>query len=265
MSGLAAAVARLAPDLAEFRPGEVWLAGAGPGRLGSLTLEVVAALAEADAVVYDALVDPAALRVAERAELHYVGKRRGQPSTPQGEIDALLVRLAQDGKRVLRLKGGDPNVFGRGGDEALALARAGAPFRFLPGISSAFGALAEARIPGTMRGTSRALILVTGHDPEAVDWAALARTGQPIVIYMGLAGLARIADALMAGGLGAQTPAAVIASATTPQERILIGDLGSVASRAAAEGFRAPALVVVGEIVALREELLALARAEAPA
>lgn len=116
-----------------------------------------------------------------------------------------------------------------------------------------------------MRGTSRALILVTGHDPEAVDWAALARTSQPIVIYMGLAGLARIADALMAGGLGAQTPAAVIASATTPQERILIGDLGSVASRAAAEGFRAPALVVVGEIVALREELLALARAEAPA
>ena len=151
--------------------------------------------------------------------------------------------------------------FVRAGDfgEALALARAGAPFRFLPGISSAFGALAEARIPGTMRGTSRALILVTGHDPEAVDWAALARTGQPIVIYMGLAAIAGIAVSLMRGGLPASTPAAVIASATTPAERILVADLGGIAALVEAEGVRAPALIVVGAIVALRDELLALA------
>lgn len=270
MSGgdLGAAIGRLAPELPEFRPGEVWLAGAGPGSLGCLTLEVVAALAAADAVVYDALVDPAALRAAARAEHHFVGKRRGQPSTAQEAINDLLVRLARDGARVLRLKGGDPNIFGRGGDEALALARAGVPFRMLPGVTSAFGALADARIPATKRGVSKALILATGHaagTADDLDWAALARTGQPIVIYMGLGAIAGIAASLMQGGLAAETPAAVIASATTPDERILVADLGGIAARVEAEGVRAPALIVVGAIVALRAELLALARAEAPA
>lgn len=262
---LGEAIARLAPVLLEFRPGHVWLAGAGPGSLGCLTLDVVAALAAADAVVYDALVDPAALRAAKAAALHFVGKRRGQPSTAQEAINALLIELARGGARVLRLKGGDPNIFGRGGDEALALARAGVPFRVLPGVTSAFGALADARIPATMRGVSKALILATGHaagTADDLDWAALARTGQPIVIYMGLAAIAEISAALMAGGLGAGTPAAVIASATTPEERILVADLGSVAERVAAEGIRAPALIVVGAIVALRAELVALARAE---
>ena len=259
---LAEAVARLAPALPEFAPGQVWLAGAGPGSLGCLTLEVVAALAAADAVVYDALVDPAALRAAARAEQHFVGKRRGQPSTPQEAINALLVRLARGGARVLRLKGGDPNIFGRGGDEALALAHAGVPFRMLPGVTSAFGALADARIPATKRGVSKALILATGHaagTADDLDWAALARTGQPIVIYMGLAAIAGIAVSLMRGGLPASTPAAVIASATTPAERILVADLGGIAARVEAEGIRAPALIVVGAIVALRDELLALA------
>lgn len=263
MSALAEAVARLAPDLPAMRPGEVWLAGAGPGRAGCLTLEVAAALAQADAVVHDALVDPAVLRgAAAGAELYPVGKRRGRPSTPQGEIDALLIRLARRGLRVLRLKGGDPCVFGRGGDEALALARAGAPFRFLPGVSSAFGALAAARIPATQRGMSRALVLATGHEPEGVDWGALARTGQPIVIYMGLAGLSAIAAALIAGGLPPETPAAAIASATLAEERVLVADLGSLPARAEAEGLRAPALAVVGAIVGIRAELMALARAE---
>lgn len=266
---LAGAIARLSPEIAAFPPGHVWLAGAGPGRAGCLTLEVVAALAQADAVVYDALVDPATLSAAaDGAALHFVGKRRGQPSTPQAAIDALLIALARDGARVLRLKGGDPNIFGRGGEEALALARAGVPFRFLPGISSAFGALADAGIPATRRGISKALILATGHaggTPDDLDWAALARTGQPIVVYMGLAAVAGIAGALIAGGLDAATPAAVIASATMPGERILIADLGSVADRVAAEDIRPPALLVVGAIVGLRAELLALARAEVTA
>jgi uroporphyrin-III C-methyltransferase len=269
MSGeLAAAVARLAPALPDFEPGHVWLAGAGPGGLGCLTLEVVAALARADAVVYDALVDPAALRAAARAELHFVGKRRGRPSAEQAAINDLLVGLARGGARVLRLKGGDPTLFARGGEEALALARAGVPFRFLPGVSAAFGALAAARIPATRRGVSKALILATGHavgTPDDLDWAALARTGQPIVVYMGLAALGAIAKALIAGGLGPETPAAVVAAATTPGERVLVADLGTIAARAAEEAIAAPAVLVVGAIVALRDELLALARAAAPA
>ncbi|HRO11555.1 uroporphyrinogen-III C-methyltransferase [Amaricoccus sp.] len=264
MTRLSDALARLAPDFPAFEPGHVWLAGAGPGGLGYLTLDVVAALAAAEAVVYDALVDPAALRAAEGAALHFVGKRSGRPSTPQEEIDALLVALARAGRRVLRLKGGDPNIFGRGGDEALALARAGIPFRVLPGVTSAFAALAAARIPATQRGVSRALILATGHAAD-LDWAALARTGQPIVVYMGLGALREIAAALVEGGLPAATPAAVIASATCPDERILVADLGSIAARAAEEGIRPPAVIVVGAIVALRDELLAVAAAAAPA
>ncbi|HET9067588.1 MAG TPA: uroporphyrinogen-III C-methyltransferase [Amaricoccus sp.] len=260
---LAEAIGRLAPELPPFGAGEVWLAGAGPGSLGCLTLEVVAALAEADAVVYDALVAPEVLRAARPgAAMHFVGKRRGQPSTPQAEINALLVRLAGEGRRVLRLKGGDPNIFGRGGEEALALAEAGVVFRVLPGVTSAFGALASARIPATRRGVSKALILATGHGvgtADDLDWGALARAGQPIVIYMGLAVIGEIAAALMAGGLAAGTPAAVIASATTPEERVLVADLGSLAGRVAAEAIRGPALIVVGEIVRLREELVALA------
>jgi len=268
VSGLAATVARLAPDLPAFPAGEVWLAGAGPGGLGCLTLEVVAALGQADAVVYDALVDPAALRAAAGAALHFVGKRRGRPSADQAAINALLVERARAGERVLRLKGGDPTLFARGGEEALALARAGVRFRVLPGVSAGLGALAAARIPATHRGVSRALILATGHavgTPDDLDWAALARTGQPIVVYMGLAALPTIAAALVAGGLAPATPAAIVASATWPDERVLVADLGTIADRAAAEGIAAPAVVVVGAIVALRAALLAAALAAAPA
>lgn len=268
MTTLPEAVARLAPDLPAFEPGHVWLAGGGPGRLGCLTLEVVAALAAADAVVYDALVDPSALRAAEGAALHFVGKRRGQPSAAQAAINDLLVGLARDGARVLRLKGGDPTLFARGGEEARALAAAGVPFRFLPGVSSGFGALAGASIPATQRGVSKALILATGHavgTPDDLDWAALARTGQPIVVYMGLAALPAIAAALQAGGLDAGTPAAVVASATTPDERVVVATLATLAERATAAGVAAPAVIVVGAIVALRDELIGLARAGAPA
>jgi uroporphyrin-III C-methyltransferase len=270
MSRIADALARLAPDFPPFEPGHVWLAGAGPGGLGCLTLDVVAALAAADAVVYDALVDPGVLRACEGAALSFVGKRSGQPSTPQAEINARLIALAREGKRVLRLKGGDPNIFGRGGDEALALARAGIAFRVLPGVTSGFAALAAARIPATRRGVSRALILATGHATDDaggadLDWAALARTGQPIVIYMGLGSLPAIAGALVAGGLAPSTPAAVIASATWPDERIVVADLATIAARVAEEGVRAPAVIVVGAIVALRDELIAVAAQAVPA
>jgi len=260
------AVARLPFEPVSFEPGHVWLAGAGPGGLGCLTLEVVAALGAADAVIYDALIEPAVLEAAPGAERFFVGKRGGKPSTPQEDINRLMVEQARASRRVLRLKGGDPNTFGRGGEEALALARAGIPFRFLPGITSAFGALAAAGIPATMRGVNKAIILATGHaagTEDDLDWTALARTGQPIVIYMGMGNLERIASALMAGGLARTTPAAILMSATTVEERVLVGTLGDIAARASAEGFGSPALIAVGGIVgfgATLDELQAGAR-----
>ncbi|WP_274424608.1 uroporphyrinogen-III C-methyltransferase [Chelativorans sp. YIM 93263] len=255
---LGEAIARLPYASAPFEPGHVWLAGAGPGGLGCLTLDVVAALGQADVVIYDALVDQDVLQVAVQAEHFFVGKRAGKPSTPQEEINRLMIEHARAGRRVLRLKGGDPNTFGRGGEEALALAKAGIPFRFLPGITSAVGALAGAGIPVTLRGVNKAVILATGHaagTSDDLDWAALAKTGQPLVIYMGMRNLDRIADALMEGGLSGTTPAAILMSATTTDERVLTGTLSEIAEKARAEGFGAPALIVVGEIVRMRETL----------
>ncbi|WP_265517205.1 uroporphyrinogen-III C-methyltransferase [Nitratireductor luteus] len=252
------ALARLGFEPADFEPGHVWLAGAGPGGLGCLTLDVLAALGTADAVIYDALVDRSVLKAAPQAEHHYVGKRAGQPSTSQDEINRLLVEEAKAGRRVLRLKGGDPNMFGRGGEEAFVLARAGIPFRFLSGITSAVGALAGAGIPATMRGVNKAIVFATGHaagDADDLDWAALAATGQPIVIYMGMHKLALIADALARGGLAPQTPAALIMDATTRRERILVTDLESLVREAEAQGLGSPAIIVIGGIVALRKEL----------
>lgn len=250
---------RLAAKLPEFEPGHVWLAGAGPGAAGCLTLDVLSALAQADAVVYDALVDPSILDAArDGVQLHFAGKRGGRESARQDDITALLIHLARDGVRVLRLKGGDPYIFGRGGEEALALAQSGIPFRILPGVTSAFAALANAGIPATMRGFNKAITLATGHaagTPDDLDWAALARAGQPIVIYMGLKNLPEIARALIGGGLTPATPVAVIMAATTPVERVLVATLATVAERAAADGIVSPALIVVGDIVSMRAEL----------
>ena len=261
---LETAIARLAPALPDFQSGHVWLAGAGPGNAGSLTLDVVAAIATADAIVYDALVDATILNAARPGvELHFAGKRGGKASAAQDDITALLIALARKQRKVLRLKGGDPYVFGRGGEEALALARAGIAFRILPGVTSAFGALASAGIPATMRGLNKAIILATGHaagESDDLDWAALAATGQPIVVYMGLRNLERIAAALLAGGLDKTTPAAILMSATTPEERVLVSTLGSIAEEAQAQGFASPALIVVGDIVSMRAELVQLER-----
>ncbi|MBS3649258.1 uroporphyrinogen-III C-methyltransferase [Pseudaminobacter sp. 19-2017] len=255
---LADALSRLDYRPAEFRPGHVWLAGAGPGDPGCLTLEVLSAIASADCIVYDALVSEAVLSIAGKAELHFAGKRGGKPSTDQEDITRRLIELARAGKRVLRLKGGDPFIFGRGGEEALALVQAGIPFRILPGLTSGFAGLARAGFPATMRGINKAVILATGHaagTEEDTDWAALARTGQPIVIYMGLKNLPLIAEALMAGGLGPSTPAAVIEQATTANQRVLVANLGTIVDEASAAAIAAPALIVIGGIVAMRELL----------
>jgi uroporphyrin-III C-methyltransferase len=253
-------LAALRGDIPAFVPGEVWLVGAGPGDPGLLTLDALAGLLQADIIVHDALVDARVLALARRgAQIQFAGKRGGKPSIAQEDICAQLVALARRGLRVLRLKGGDPFVFGRGGEEVLALAAAAIPFRVVPGVTAGLAGLASARIPATMRGVNQAIILATGHDPDeggAMDWTALARTRQPIVLYMGLRNLDKIATALMRGGLPADTPAAVIASATLADQQILVSTLDRIAAEAHAANFSAPAMAVIGDIVRTRQQLL---------
>jgi uroporphyrin-III C-methyltransferase len=254
------ALTALRGDYPVFAPGEVWLVGAGPGDPGLLTLDGLAALLQADVIVHDALVDARVLALARTgAQLQFAGKRGGKPSIAQEDICMQLVSHARRGLRVLRLKGGDPFVFGRGGEEMLALAAAGVPFRVVPGVTAGLAGLAGAGIPATMRGVNQAIILATGHDPDEggdLDWSALARTRQPIVLYMGLRNLEKIAQALMRGGLPASTPAAVIASATLADQQIIASSLDRIASDAHAAHIAAPAMVVIGEIVRTRRQLL---------
>ncbi|WP_117194532.1 uroporphyrinogen-III C-methyltransferase [Rhizobium terrae] len=242
----------------EFAPGHVWLAGAGPGHPRYLTLEVADALAKADVIVHDALVSDGVLSLAKTPDLIFVGKRGGKPSVAQDDITARLIELARAGKRVLRLKGGDPFVFGRGGEEAEALVRENIPFRILPGMTSALAALAAANIPATMRGISRAITLATGHaagTPGDLDWKALAKTGEPIVVYMGVGTIGTIAQLLMEGGLSPETPVAVLMAATTPDERSLTATLATVQAEVERQNFVAPALIVIGKIVSMRAVL----------
>ncbi len=262
MSALDAALA----GLPLLQPGHVWLAGAGPGDPGLLTLHALSALGQADTVVFDALVDERIMQfVAPKAERVFAGKRGGRPSAEQADITAQLVGFARAGRRVLRLKGGDPFVFGRGGEEVLALAEQGIPFRVIPGISSGLAALTAAFIPATLRGENQAIVLATGHSADAaevlpgdVDWAALARLGQPMVLYMAITHMPAIAGALMAAGLAEATPAATIVWATTPRQRVLVTTLGALAGELARAGLRSPAIVVIGSVVATRARLLAL-------
>jgi uroporphyrin-III C-methyltransferase len=253
------ALASLLDGIAVLAPGHVWLAGAGPGDPGLLTLYARAGLAQADAIVHDALVDKRVLALAgPQARLEFAGKRGGKPSATQTDISRRLVELARTGARVLRLKGGDPCVFGRGGEEAIALAAAGVPFRIIPGVTAGLAALAAASIPATMREVNRAVIFAAGHGAEddAFDWGPLARAGAPIVLYMVMHNLEPIAAALMRSGCDPQTPAAVIASATTSAERILVSTLARVAQEARVQKFEPPAIVVVGEIVGVRDRLV---------
>ena len=242
-----------------LQPGEVWLVGAGPGDPSLLTLQAVRALAQAEVVVHDALVDPRVLDLAPpTAERIFAGKRGGRPSAAQGDITEQLIALAKAGRRVVRLKGGDPFVFGRGGEEAHALAAAGIPFRVFAGLTAGLTALLSANIPATLRGVNQAIVLATGHpapDQPEPDWAAIARLHQPIVLYMAVRRLNTIAAALMAGGLAPEMPAAVIVAATTAEQRVLISTLAKVAADAAAANFDAPAIVAIGDIVAARGAL----------
>jgi uroporphyrin-III C-methyltransferase len=248
-------------DLPELAPGWVWLTGAGPGAAGLLTLLALHGLRQADVVVYDALVGEEVLRLARPGcELEYAGKRGGRPSPKQADISHRLVQLAGEGKRVLRLKGGDPFVFGRGGEEALALVEAGVPFRIVPGISSGIGGLAYAGIPVTHRAIAGAVTFVTGHDvtgqmPGRLDWDAIARGSPVIVLYMALKHLERIAERLRDGGRAADEPVAIVSKASSAGQRVLETTLGACAQDALNQGIEPPCLVVIGEVVRLRAGL----------
>ena len=235
--------------------GEVHLVGAGPGDPELLTIKAHRVLESADVVVHDRLVGDGIVDLARRdAERIDVGKRAGHHVMCQEEINDLLIKLAGDGKRVVRLKGGDPFVFGRGGEELAALTAAGIRCHVVPGITAATGCAASAGIPLTQRGVSDTCIFVTGHDqggPAERDWTTLARAKQTLVIYMGVGALEGIATNLTGHGLAIETPAAVIENGTTPDQRIIRGTIGNIADLAKRSEVRAPALVVVGEVAAL--------------
>ncbi|MDD2987999.1 MAG: uroporphyrinogen-III C-methyltransferase [Zoogloea sp.] len=237
------------------RCGCVALVGAGPGDPELLTLRAARLIGAADVLVVDHLVGDGVLDLARPGtERIYVGKESGHHTLPQEQINQLLVRLAREGRRVVRLKGGDPYIFGRGGEEVEELVAAGVPFEVVPGITSACGAAAYAGIPLTHRDHAQSVVFATGHRREgesALDWVALARPHQTAVIYMGVGQLASHCAALIAHGRGAGTPAALVENATTPRQRVLTGTLENLPGRAVAAGIRPPALLIVGEVVSL--------------
>jgi len=237
--------------------GHVSLVGAGPGDPELLTRRGARVLAEADLVLYDALVSPEALALAPNAQRFCVGKRAGRPSLHQETIHGLIIRAARRGKRVVRLKGGDPFVFGRGGEEALALAAAGVPFEVVPGVSSALAAPALSGIPLTHRGLASALLVVSGHDEAA--WkpvlAPLAPGSATIVVLMGLASRGRVATELLARGWPARTPSAVLWAAATPSAQRWLGVLERLGEATPPEATDAPATLVIGAVVALANVL----------
>jgi uroporphyrin-III C-methyltransferase len=246
--------------LPEFLPGWVWLVGAGPGDPGLLTVLALHALRHADVVIYDALVDARILELARAAATKiHAGKRGGKPSPKQPDISQRLVREAKAGARVLRLKGGDPFVFGRGGEEALALVGAGVPFRIVPGITAGIGGLAYAGIPVTHRDTNHAVTFITGHGvtgdiPDGLDWQALAHGAPVLVLYMALKHIARIAERLIAAGRAADDPVAIVASATTAQQAVIETTLGALRAGVPA-AIEPPAVVAIGPVVRLRAGL----------
>jgi uroporphyrin-III C-methyltransferase len=252
---------RSALSLPALEPGWVWLVGAGPGDPGLLTLHALSALQQADVIVHDALVDDAILKLAQpTARIEFAGKRGGKPSPKQRDISIRLIELARAGKRVLRLKGGDPFMFGRGGEEALALVAADIPFRVVPGVTSGTGGLAYAGIPATHRDVNHAVTFVTGHNssgeaPDDLDWEALGKGSPVLVIYMGLKHLPTIRESLLKAGRRDAEPVAVISQATTPNQRVLETTLGQSVEDVTKSGIAAPALIVIGEVVRLRAGL----------
>ena len=246
----------------------VTLIGAGPGDPELLTVKAARAIASARLVLYDHLVSDEVLALLPPdAERIYVGKESSNHALPQDQIVALMLRLARAGRAVLRLKGGDPYVFGRGGEEAEALARAGVPFEVIPGISAAQAAAAGAGIPLTHREHASRLVWVTGHlkagAPDALDldWPSLARPGQTLAIYMGVASLPVLAAGLVAAGLPGDTPAAIVERASLPGQRTVVGTLGSLPALAKQQQVKAPALILVGSVVRMHAVLQPQAQA----
>jgi uroporphyrinogen III methyltransferase/synthase len=259
-----------------FAPSDTWtgrvaLVGAGPGDPELLTLKAHRLIRAADAVVHDYLVAPAILALARPdSEKIFVGKKGGGFCCPQTEIEAILIRLAREGKTVVRLKGGDPFIFGRGGEEAEALVAAGIPFEVVPGVTSALAAAAYAGIPLTHRSHASGVVFLTGHeDPTkpdaAIRWEDYAKLGATLCLYMGMKNLEIITRRLQAGGLAGTTPVAVIQSATTGGHRRLLATLATVALESEHAGFGAPAIVVIGEVAALSDKLAWFARESVPA
>ncbi|XDZ65134.1 uroporphyrinogen-III C-methyltransferase [Alphaproteobacteria bacterium LSUCC0684] len=254
-----------------MEPGWVWLAGAGPGDPGLVTLHTLNALRQAEVIVYDALIDPRILDWARPgAEVEYAGKRGGKPSPKQRDITLRLIELTRENKRVLRLKGGDPFVFGRGGEEAQTLIQAGVRCRILPGISAGIGGLAYAGIPVTHRDVNQAVTFLTGHDrtgltPAAVNWKGIAAGSQVIVMYMAIKHLPEICENLINAGRSPSEPVAVVSNATLPDMKVLETTLGRAPGDVIENNIEPPAIICVGDVVLMRQCLDWLSQAEGEA
>ena len=248
-------------DWPVMQPGWVWLVGAGPGDAGLLTLHGLNAIQQADVIVYDALVGEDILKWAKPdTQIDYAGKRGGKPSPKQRDISLKLIEYAKAGKRVLRLKGGDPFVFGRGGEEAQTLVEAGVNFRIVPGISAGIGGLAYAGIPVTHRDVNQAVTFVTGHDasgnaPSAVNWRALAESSPVIVCYMSMKTLPTIVASLIEGGRDGAEPVAIVTNATRPNQKVLETTLAQAVEDAAAATLAPPAIICIGRVTLMRQTL----------
>ena len=239
--------------------GKVWLVGAGPGDPELLTLKAARLIAQADALVYDHLVGEGIVDLARSdARRIYAGKEASNHTLPQGAINSLLVELAREGLSVVRLKGGDPFIFGRGGEELETLVASGIPFEVVPGVTAAAGCAAYGGFPLTHRDHAQALTFVTGHLKDGtvnLDWSALARPNQTVVFYMGIGAVTEICRQMMAHGLPSMTPAAVVRNGTLPTQHTLLATLGTLPHRIAEAGIKPPALIVVGSVVGLHEKL----------
>ena len=242
-----------------FEPGWVWLVGAGPGDPGLLTLHGLNALRQADIIIYDALVDKSILSWASTdTEIEYAGKRGGKPSPLQRDISLRLIELTRHNKRVLRLKGGDPFVFGRGGEEAQTLVQAGVPLRIIPGISAGIGGLAYAGIPVTHRDVNQSVTFISGHDrtgntPTAINWQAIADGSQVIVLYMAIKNLSEICTKLIQAGRDKDEPVAVVSSATLPDMRVLETTLSRAATDVDDTGMGPPSIICIGRVALMRQ------------